>query len=533
MEKITKIAQKLGIDEDYLDLYGKYKAKIDYKYFDDKLKNNKDGKLVLVTAVNPTPLGEGKTTQSIALSMGLNKLGKKSIVALREPSLGPVFGIKGGAIGGGKVTVEPGEDINLHFTGDFHAITSANNLLCAVLENHIYQGNSLNIDVNNICIKRVMDMNDRALRSVIVGVNGKTNGVEYKTGFDITVASEIMAICCLANNKDELKEMLSNITVAYTLDKKPVYAKDLKVVNAMMALLKDVLSPNLVQTSENTPAIIHLGPFANIAHGCNSIIATKMVLKLSDIVVTEAGFGADLGAEKFFDIKCRKANLKPDLVVLVVTTKAIKYNGGVKIEDISNKNIDALKSGIANLGKHIENITKFGMDLVVCINKYENDFDEEIEYIEKYLNDKNVKSNVSTAYMDGSDGILDLSKTVIEKLKENNSNFKYIYDLNETIKEKMHDIATKIYGASDVIYKDKAIEKIKEIENLKMDKLPICVAKTPMSLSDDKNLLGCPKDFNITIKDVRLYSGAGFIVLYAGNILTMPGLGKKSKYEEF
>ena len=525
MERIENIIENVKIPEEYFELYGKYKAKIDVDYY-NKIKENKDGKLILVTAINPTPMGEGKTTQSIGISMALNKLKKNAVVALREPSLGPVFGIKGGAIGGGKATVEPSQDINLHFNGDFHAITSANNLLCAVIDNHIYQGNELNIDKNKICIKRVIDINDRALRSITVG--DKDNS--YQTGFELTVASELMAICALSLNKEELKEKIDNMIIAYDNNDKPVYVKSLNCTNAMIALLDKVLNPNLVQTSENTPAIVHLGPFANIAHGCSSLIGTKMALKMFDYVVTEAGFGADLGAEKFFDIKCRMGNLKPSISVLVATIKALKYNGVENVDNSNSNDMEMLKKGILNLKAHIENIQKFGVKPIVVLNRFESDTEEEINFVKEYVKDLDVKFSISNAYTDGSNGCIDLAKIVIEEVENNSSKLEYIYDLEDSIKEKISKIATNIYGASAVEYSKEALEKISKIE----DKgYCICIAKTPSSFSDNPKLLGRPTNFVINIKDIKVNNGAGFVVAYAGNILTMPGLGKNSNYEKF
>ncbi len=528
MKNIIQIGDLLNIPEENIELYGKYKAKISDEYY-NKIQKRKNGKLILMTSINPTPFGEGKTTQSIGLSMGLNKIGKRSIVVLREPSLGPVFGIKGGAIGGGKATVEPQEDINLHFTGDFHAITSANNLLCSVIDNHIYNGNELNIDKDRILIKRVIDMNDRSLRDITI--NGKK--LSYNTGFEITAASEIMAICCLAENKEDLRKMLGNILVAFTLDNKPVYARQLEVVGAMMALLKDVLKPNLVQTVEETPCIVHLGPFANIAHGCNSVLSTKIGLKLSDYCVVEAGFGSDLGAEKFMDIKCRKASLKPDLAIIVATVKALKYNGYVSMENITEENIDALKKGIVNLGKHIENMKKYHVPVMVCINKYQTDTQKEIDFLKEYVNKYDVDVEISQAYEMGSDGTKDFAKKVVKILDNTTSNYKPLYDLEMSIQDKINKICKEIYGASDVKYLDEAVKNI-EIANVNgYGDLPICIAKTPSSLSDDPKILGRPENFTITIKNIKIDAGAGFIVAYAGNIMTLPGLGKSSKYKDF
>ncbi|MDD2377053.1 MAG: formate--tetrahydrofolate ligase [Clostridia bacterium] len=526
IEKIKNIVNKLNIPEKYIDYHGKYKAKISGSYY-NYIKTRKSGKLILFTAINPTPHGEGKTTQSIGLTMAMNKIGKNSIAVLREPSLGPVFGVKGGAIGGGMAKLLPSEDIDLHFTGDFHAITSSNNLLCAVVDNHIFQGNILNIDPERVFIKRAIDMNDRSLRNITT-----TCGVH--TGFEITAACELMAICCLAENKEDLKEKLGSILVGYTYDNKPIYARNLNVVNAMMALLKEAMNPNLVQTTEHTPCIVHLGPFANIAHGCNSVIATKLGLKLADYCITESGFGADLGAEKFFDIKCRKANIVPDIAILVATVKALKYNGGDIEKDLSNENLETLKKGIVNLGKHIENINKYQIPLIVCINKFSTDTENEVNFIKNYCLNLNVKCEVSTTFENGGEGSIDLAKIVIQTLENSKSNnFKFIYDDNDSIETKINKVCTEIYGASNVEYFDEAKEKIKNANKLGYDKLPICIAKTPLSLSDNSKLLGCPKDFTITVRDIKISSGAGFIVVYAGDIMTMPGLGKKSKFEEF
>lgn len=528
MKSILEISKRLNIPDEYIECYGRYKAKISEEYY-SKIDTKENGKLILMTSINPTPFGEGKTTQSIGLAMGLNKIGKNGIVVLREPSLGPVFGIKGGAIGGGKSTIEPQEDINLHFTGDFHAITSANNLLCAVIDNHIFSGNELNIDQNRIVIKRVLDMNDRSLRDVTI------NGIKvsYNTGFEITVASEIMAICCLAKDKDDLREMLGNILVAYNMNGKPVYAKELQVVGAMIALLKDILKPNLVQTIEGTPCIVHLGPFANIAHGCNSIVATKLGLKLADYCVVEAGFGSDLGAEKFMDIKCRKAGIKPDLSVIVATVKALKYNGYMPIENIREKNMDYLKKGIENLGKHIENMKKYNVPVMVCINKFDTDDEEEIEYIRNYALKYDVPVEVSEAFEKGSDGTIDLANKVVELLDTRKSNYTPLYDLNLTIEEKIEKICREIYGADSVEFLDDAKENIKNAVEYGYGNLPVCIAKTPASLTDDAKVLGRPSGFNITIRDIKINSGAGFIVAYAGNIMTLPGLGKNSRYKQY
>lgn len=528
MEKIQNILNKLNIPNEFYETYGKYKSKIDYTYLDE-ISKNKNGKLILVTATNPTPLGEGKTTQSIGLSMALNKLNKSSIVALREPSLGPVFGIKGGAIGGGMCTVEPSEDINLHFNGDFHAITSANNLLCAIIDNHIFQGNELNIDPNSICIKRVIDINDRSLRNISI----ENEKLSYNTGFELTVASELMAICSLSLNLNDLKQKIDNMVVAYNTESNPIFVKDLNCTNAMIALLKNTLNPNLVQTCEKTPALIHLGPFANIAHGCNSLIATKMALKLCDYVVTEAGFGSDLGAEKFFDIKCRMGNLTPDLCVLVTTIKALKYNGGCDIKDIASENLDLLKKGFENLKAHIDNLKQFGMPIIVCLNKFKTDSENEISKVVNYVDNLGIKIEISTAFENGSNGILNLANSVINILDNEKSDFKPLYDLNDTIENKISIIAKRVYGAKNVIFSTKALQKIDTITNLKNSNLPICIAKTPASFTDNPKILGRPTNFDFNIEDIKINNGAGFIVAYAGNILTLPGLAKKSNYENF
>jgi formate--tetrahydrofolate ligase len=526
IEKIENIVAKLNIPLEYIEYYGKYKAKISDEYY-DKIKDRKNGKLILVTAINPTSQGEGKTTQSIGISMAMNKIGKNSIAVLREPSLGPVFGVKGGAVGGGMSKIIPSQDIDLHFTGDFHAITSANNLLCAVLDNHIFQGNKLNINPEKICIKRAIDMNDRSLRSINI-LEGR------KTGFEITAACEIMAICCLAENKVDLKNRLENILVAYNFDNNPVYARELKVVNAMMALLQEAMKPNLVQTIENTPCIVHLGPFANIAHGCNSVISTKLGLKLADYCITEAGFGADLGAEKFLDIKCRTLKIIPDVVVIVATVRALKYNSSEVVEDLSKENMHLLEKGIVNLEKHIENMKKYGIPVIVCINKFESDTKNEIDFIKKFCLKMEVKCETSTSYTDGSEGAINIAKLIAEVLEENKkNNFKYIYEDEDDIKVKIEKVCKEIYGAGSIEYLENATKEIESIRNFGYNKLPICIAKTPLSFSDDPKLLGRPKDFNMVIRDIKIESGAGFIVVYAGNIMTMPGLGKNSKYEEF
>ncbi len=525
MLEIREIAAKLNIAEEEIEPYGHYKAKLSQKLI-DRAAANPDGKLVLVTAINPTPAGEGKTTTSVGLAEGMNKLGKHTCLALREPSLGPVFGIKGGAAGGGYAQVVPMEDINLHFTGDMHAITAANNLLCAMLDNHIQQGNELGIDTRRILFKRCLDMNDRALRNCVVGMGGKIDGVPREDHFQITVASEIMAILCLAADLPDLKKRLGNVLVAYTLDNKPVFARDLKAVGAMTALLKDAINPNLVQTLENNPAIIHGGPFANIAHGCNSVRATKLSMKLADYTITEAGFGSDLGAEKFFDIKCRFADLKPDCVVVVATIRALKYNGGIPKAELGAENVEALKKGIVNLGVHIENMKKFGVPVVVAINHFAADTEAEIAVVKEYCESKGVKAAFSDVFMKGGEGALDLAKAVIETAENEKSDFKPLYDTELSVKEKLNIIAREIYRADGVVFTAKAEKALKEIEGLGLDKVPVCVAKTQYSLSDDPSKLGKPEGFNITVSDIRASSGAGFVVAYTGDIMTMPGLPK-------
>lgn len=525
MEPIVKVAENFGINSENLELYGKYKAKLS----DDILKKNTDnkkGKLVLVTAINPTPAGEGKTTVTIGISQALNKLGRKSIVALREPSLGPCMGIKGGAAGGGYSQVVPMEDINLHFTGDIHAMTTANNLLSSMIDNHIHQGNTLGIDPNSITWKRVVDLNDRVLRQVIVGVGGKLNGVTREDGFTITVASEIMAIVCLAEDIEDLKDKLSKIVVAYTYDGKPVTPKDLNAVGAMTVLLKDAIKPNLVQTLEHTPAIIHGGPFANIAHGCNSVKATKMALEISDFTITEAGFGSDLGAEKFFDIKCRKAGLKPDCVVLVATVRALKYNGGVPKTDLNTPNTEAVKKGFCNLQKHIENLHKFGVPIVVTLNNFVSDTEEEVNYIKTQCEAMGADFAIAKVWEKGGEGGIDLANKVIEVLETKESNFHVLYDENDTIENKISIIAKEIYGADGVVIDPKAKKEIARLEDLGYDKLPVCIAKTQYSLSDNPALLGRPEGFKISVKEVRVSAGAGFIVVLTGNVMVMPGLPK-------
>lgn len=525
MEPIINIAKKIGLGEDDIELYGKYKCKISLDAI-KKLENNKDGKLVLVTAINPTPAGEGKSTVTVGLGQALNKIGKNTVIALREPSLGPVFGIKGGAAGGGYAQVVPMEDINLHFTGDMHAITSANNLLCAAIDNHIHQGNLLRIDSRRIVFKRVMDMNDRALRNIVVGMGGKINGFLREDGFMITVASEIMAILCMASDLEDLKERMGNILIAYNLDGEPVYAKELEVQGAMALLMKDAIKPNLVQTLENTPAIIHGGPFANIAHGCNSIIATKTALKMSDITITEAGFGADLGAEKFLDIKCRYGNLNPDCVVLVATIRALKHHGGVKKDELNISNVDALNKGMKNLEKQIENIKAYGVPVVVAINKFITDSDEEVKAIEDFCKNIGVEVSLTEVWEKGGEGGIDLANKVIKTMETEPSNFKMIYDSEESIKDKILKIVQTIYGGKGVNYTPQALKQMAEIEKFNLDKLPICMAKTQYSLSDNPSLLGRPENFDITVKEVRVSNGAGFIVVLTGDVMTMPGLPK-------
>lgn len=528
LKKIKDIAADLDISEEELEPYGHYKAKITEECI-QRLSDKPDGRLILVTAINPTPAGEGKTTTSIGLAEGMYKLGKKAVLALREPSLGPVFGIKGGAAGGGYAQVVPMEDINLHFTGDMHAITSANNLLCALTDNHIQQGNSLNIDPRRVQIKRCLDMNDRALRNCIIGLGSKVDGVPREDHFCITVATEIMAILCLAADLKDLKKRLGDILVAYTYDNKPVFAKDLKAVGSMTALLKNAINPNLVQTLENTPAIVHGGPFANIAHGCNSVRATKLAMKLGDYAVTEAGFGSDLGAEKFFDIKCRFAGLKPDCTVLVATIRALKYNGGVPKTELTAENLDALKKGIVNLKTHIENMRKYGVPVVVAINHFYTDTDAEIKYIKDFCGEMGVKVAFSDVFLKGGEGGRELAQAVIDTIDRregSQSDFKPIYDETLPIKEKLDIIAREIYRADGVSYTSQAEKSIKEIEALGFGKTPVCVAKTQYSLSDDPTKLGKPEGFTVTIRDVKPSSGAGFAVAYAGDIMTMPGLPK-------
>ena len=526
MLPIKEVAASIGIKEDDLELYGKYKAKISDDLISES-KNNKDGKLILVTAINPTPAGEGKTTTSVGLGEAFGRLGKKALIALREPSLGPCFGIKGGAAGGGYAQVVPMEDLNLHFTGDFHAITSANNLLAALLDNHIQQGNELGIDPRQIVWKRCMDMNDRVLRNIVVGLGSKMDGMVREDHFVITVASEIMAILCLADDMADLKRRLAKIIVAYTFDGKPVTAGDLKATGSMAALLKDALKPNLIQTLEHTPALVHGGPFANIAHGCNSVRATKTALKLADYVITEAGFGADLGAEKFFDIKCRMAGLKPDAVVLVATVRALKYNGGVPKDELSAENLEALKKGIVNLEKHIENLQKFGVPVVVTLNSFITDTKEETDYIEKFCKDRGCEFALSEVWEKGGEGGIELANRVLYTLENKESNFKVLYDDSLSLKEKIEKIAKEIYGADGVTYTAAAEKELKRITDLGMGDFPVCMAKTQYSLSDDAKKLGRPSGFKINVREVYASAGAGFVVAINGAIMTMPGLSKK------
>ena len=525
MEPIVKIAEKLGVLEDEIEQYGKYKCKISLDIM-KKNENKKDGKLILVTAINPTPAGEGKSTVTVGLGDAFNKIGKKAVIALREPSLGPVFGMKGGATGGGNAQVVPMEDINLHFTGDMHAITSANNLLSAAIDNHIHQGNLLRIDSRRVVFKRVIDMNDRALRNIVVGLGGKINGFLREDGFNITVASEIMAILCMAKDLSDLKERMGNILVAYNLDDEPVYAKDLQVQGAMALLMKDAIKPNLVQTLENTPAIIHGGPFANIAHGCNSIVATKMALKLGDFAITEAGFGADLGAEKFLNIKCRYGDLAPECVVLVATVRALKHHGGVKKDELNIPSVSALEKGIKNLEKQIENIKEFNIPVVVAINKFITDSEEEIKFIENFCSNLGIKVSNTEVWEKGGLGGIDLANKILETIEESDSKFAPIYDINDSIKDKILKISKTIYGADNVNYAPQALKQISKIEKFNMDKLPICMAKTQYSLSDNPMLLGRPHGFDINVKEINVSNGAGFIVVQTGNIMTMPGLPK-------
>lgn len=526
MLPIKDVAAAIGIKEDDLELYGKYKAKISDKLI-NRTKKNPDGKLILVTAINPTPAGEGKTTTSVGLGEAFGRLGKKALIALREPSLGPCFGIKGGAAGGGYAQVVPMEDLNLHFTGDFHAITSANNLLAALLDNHIQQGNELGIDPRQIVWKRCMDMNDRVLRNIVVGLGSKMDGMVREDHFVITVASEIMAILCLADDMADLKKRLGRIIVAYTFDGKPVTADDLQATGSMAALLKDALKPNLIQTLEHTPVIVHGGPFANIAHGCNSVRATKTALKLADYVITEAGFGADLGAEKFFDIKCRMAGLKPDAVVLVATIRALKYNGGVPKDELSSENLDALKAGIVNLEKHIENLHKFGVPVVVTLNSFVTDTKAETDFVEQFCKERGCEFALSEVWEKGGEGGIDLANKVLETIEHKESNFKVLYDDSLSLKEKIETVAKEIYGADGVTYSPAAERELKRITDLGMGDFPVCMAKTQYSLSDDAKKLGRPSGFKINVREVYASAGAGFVVAVNGSIMTMPGLSKK------
>lgn len=523
LKNITEIAKNIGIKEDEIEVYGKYKAKISNEV-SKRLKEKENGKLILVTAINPTPLGEGKTTVSIAIADALNKIGKKAILALREPSLGPVFGIKGGATGGGHAQVAPMEDINLHFTGDIHAITAANNLLSAMIDNHIYYGNQLGIE--KVVWKRCLDLNDRQLRRVNTGLSGEKNIIPREDAFDITVASEVMAILCLATDIEDLKNRLGNIVIGYNQKNNPIFAKDLKAEGAMAVLLKDAIKPNLVQTLEHSPAIIHGGPFANIAHGCNSIIATKTAMKLADYAITEAGFGADLGAEKFLDIKCRQANIQPNVVICVATIKALKYHGGVSKEHILEENMEALEKGMSNLYKHVDNIRgKFGLNIIVAINKYNTDSEKEIEFVQNELEKRKIMSSVVESWAKGGEGAIDISNKIIE-VAEKETEFEYMYSLKETIVEKINNVAMRIYGAKGVIYPEDVTKKIEKIEEMGYGNLPICIAKTQYSLSDDAKNLECDEPFEINVRDVELKAGAGFIVVLAGKIMTMPGLPK-------
>lgn len=531
LQPIKEVAASLGISEDDLELYGKYKAKLSSGFMNE-IRDRGDGKLVLVTAINPTPAGEGKTTTSIGLAQGLTKLGKKTVAALREPSLGPCFGIKGGAAGGGYAQVVPMEDLNLHFTGDFHAITSANNLLAAMIDNHIQQGNALRIDTRDIVWKRCLDMNDRALRNIVVGLGRKVDGVVREDHFVITVASEIMAILCLANDMEDLKKRLGKIIVAYNMNKEPVTAADLNAVGAMAALLKDALKPNLIQTLEHTPAFVHGGPFANIAHGCNSVQATKMALKLSDITVTEAGFGADLGAEKFLDIKCPMAGLAPDAVVLVATVRALKYNGGISKEDLGREDIDALSRGIVNLEKHISNLKQYGVPVVVTLNRFVTDTEAELDFIKHFCQERDCDFALSEVWEKGGDGGIELGKAVLRTLETKKSEYHPLYSYeNTTIEEKIETIATKIYGADHVVYAPAAVRQKKQLTELGYGNLPVCMAKNQYSLSDDPKKLGRPENFDITIREIYVNAGAGFVVALTGDIMTMPGLPKKPAAE--
>ena len=525
MEPIVKVAQKLGIKEDELELYGKYKAKISDEYM-DSIKENPDGKLVLVTAINPTPAGEGKTTTSVGLGEAFGKLGKKAVIALREPSLGPCFGIKGGAAGGGYAQVVPMEDLNLHFTGDFHAITSANNLCAALLDNHIQQGNELGIDTRQVVWKRCLDMNDRVLRNIVVGLGNKMDGTVREDHFVITVATEIMAVLCLAEDMDDLKERLSRMVVAYTFDGKPVTAGDIHAVGSMAALLKDALKPNLIQTLEHTPALVHGGPFANIAHGCNSVRATKTALKMADYVITEAGFGADLGAEKFFDIKCRMSGLKPDAVVLVATVRALKYNGGVPKAELGSENLDALEKGIVNLEKHIENLQKYDVPVVVTLNSFISDTAAEIAFVKKFCEDRGCEFAISQVWEKGGEGGIELAQKVLETLEKKESHFHVLYEDTLSLKEKIAAVSKEIYGADGVVYSPAAEKQLKKLTELGFGGLPVCMAKTQYSLSDNPDLLGRPEGFEINVREAYVSAGAGFVVVLTGAVMTMPGLPK-------
>lgn len=525
LENIKDVAASLGVTEDDLEMYGKYKAKLSDEYM-DSIKNNRDGKLILVTAINPTPAGEGKTTVTVGLGQAMCKLNKKAVIALREPSLGPCFGIKGGAAGGGYSQVVPMEELNLHFTGDFHAITSANNLLAAMMDNHIQQGNALRIDTKRIVFKRCMDMNDRVLRSIVVGMGKKADGVMRQDGFVITVASEIMAILCLASDIKDLQDRLSRIIVAYNYDNEPVTAGDLKAVGAMTALLKDAIKPNIIQTLEHTPALVHGGPFANIAHGCNSVRATKTALKIADYVITEAGFGADLGAEKFFDIKCRMAGLKPDAVVLVATVRALKYNGGVAKEDLGVENLDALEKGIVNLEKHIENLQMYGVPVVVTLNRFMSDTEAELNYIKEFCEKRGCDFALANVWEKGGEGGIELAEAVLNTLETKESNFRLLYDDELSVKDKIETVATKIYGAKDVSYSAEALKAIEKIEAMGFGDMPVCMAKNQYSLSDDASKLGRPEGFTVNIREVYVSAGAGFVVAITGAVMTMPGLPK-------
>ncbi len=525
MEPIVEIGKRLGLEEKDLYLYGNYKAKLDLGLL-DKYKDKEDGKLILVTAINPTPAGEGKTTVNVGLSMGLNKIGKSAISALREPSLGPSFGIKGGAAGGGHAQVVPMEDINMHFTGDFHAITTANNLISALLDNHMQQGNALGIDPRRILWKRVLDMNDRALRNIVVGLGGKPNGVPREDGFDITVASEIMAILCLSTSLEDLKERVGNILIAYNYQGEPVYAKDIKAQGAVALVMKEAINPNLVQTLENTPAILHGGPFANIAHGCNSVVATKLAMKLADYTITEAGFGGDLGAEKFFDIKCRLGGITPDCTVIVATVRALKHHGGAEKDKLGEENLEALEKGFENLGRHIENMHKFGIPCLVAINRFPTDTEAELELLDKLTEESGTEAILAEVWAKGGDGAIELAEAVVKKIDESENDFHYLYDEDMTISEKIEKIVTEVYRGDGVEFTTKAKKKLAEISKLGLDNYPVCMAKTQYSFSDDPKLLGAPDGFKITVRDLRISRGAGFVVALTGDIMTMPGLPK-------